>query len=53
MWANIAVSLSNAADGKLAIETRDMIAKQLKPKQIAQAQEMARVCLASTYTKCD
>ena len=36
-----------------AIETRDIAASVLTPQQIAQAQNMARTCQSSKFTKCD
>ena len=53
MWWNISASLFSVEDGKSAARNRDLIAAKLTPEQIAQAQELARVCLASSYRKCD
>ena len=49
MWTNIA-----AANGSHeALKERDMIAKKMTPKQIEQAQELARKCTTNNYTGCD
>jgi TPR repeat protein len=49
MWINIA-----AANGSHeALKERDMIAKKMTPKQIEQAQELARKCTTNNYKGCD
>ena len=47
MWANIAAA--NGGDSSL----RDLIAEALTSAQIAEAQRLARICMASDYQDCD
>jgi TPR repeat protein len=49
MWFNIA-----AINGdKDSVKNRNVAASKMTPKQIEQAQRMARECMASNFTKCD
>lgn len=49
MWSNLA-----AAKGeKNALEVREIVAKQMTPQQIAQAQKLATECQARNYKRCD
>ena len=48
MWFNIA-----AANGDSdAVKNRDILAKEMTPEAIQEAQTMARECMSSGYTKC-
>ena len=47
MWGNIA-----AANGARP-DLRDLMAEQLSPEQIVEAQRRARVCMESNYQDCD
>ena len=49
MWFN----LSASNDVPSARTMRDRIAKELTPEQIAEAQELARRCMASNYVDCE
>jgi uncharacterized protein len=49
MWINIAV----ANGSHEALKERDMMAKKMTPKQIEQAQELARKCTTNNYKGCD
>ena len=51
MWFNLAAVSSKSTS---AAETRDLLVqvKRMTPQQIAQAQEMARRCLASQFKQC-
>jgi hypothetical protein len=48
MWSNIAASNGN----ETAKEYRDIIAKQMTPSQISEAQKLARECVAKDYKGC-
>ena len=49
MWTNLA-----AAQGdKPAAKTRDLYAQQMTQQQIAEAQNLAKKCLARNYKNCD
>ena len=48
-WLNLAAATGLAA----AVKSRDIVANEMTPQQIAEAQKMARECLASNYKKCD
>ena len=48
MWWNIAASLGN----KKASENRDLVAKEMIPPQLAEAQRLARECVAKNYKGC-
>ena len=48
MWWNIAASEGS----ETAKENRDIIAKQMTPSQIAEAQKLARECVAKDYKGC-
>jgi TPR repeat protein len=48
MWANIAASLGNED----AASTRDALATRMTPEQIAEAQRLARECVAAYYKGC-
>ena len=48
-WLNLAAATGLSA----AITNRDIVANEMTPQQIAEAQKMARECLASNYKKCD
>jgi hypothetical protein len=48
MWTNLA-----AAQGdKPAAKTRDLYAQQMTQQQIAEAQNLAKKCLARNYKNC-
>ena len=47
MWANIAAANGGAAS------LRDAIAENMTSAQIAEAQRLARICMASDYQDCD
>jgi TPR repeat protein len=49
MWLNLAAA---GGVGDDAIQNRDKMANQLSPAQIAEAQRLARECLASNYQRC-
>jgi uncharacterized protein len=49
MWANLAA----ARGGKGGIKLRDLVAKDMTPAQIAEAQKLARECLARDYKNCE
>ena len=48
MWWNIAASEGN----EFAKEYRDILAEQMTPSQIAEAQKLARECVAKDYKGC-
>ena len=48
MWSNIASS--NNAESALTF--RDVIAKEMSKEQIAEAQKLARECVAKDYKGC-
>ena len=45
MWFNIAAS----SGGKLAVENRDIVAKEMTPSQLEKAQDLARECVRKKY----
>ena len=49
MWENLA----GAQGDKIAAKNREKIAKKITPAQIAEAQKLARDCLARKYKDCD
>jgi len=49
MWFNIAASLGNED----AAKNRDLIAKEMTPSQIAEAQKLASECVKKKYKGCD
>ena len=49
MWLNIASANGGESSGKW----RDEVATQMTAEQIAEAQNRAKVCLASNYQNCD
>ena len=49
LWLNLAATKGDSD----AVKNRDITAKKMTPQQIAEAQKMARECLASNYKKCD
>jgi TPR repeat protein len=49
MWVNLAVA---AGAGETFVVIRDLAAEHLTPAQIAEAQRLARECLASNYQRC-
>jgi hypothetical protein len=49
MWLNIAA----VGGDKNSVKVRDLVAKQITPQQIEQAQRMARECMNSNFKKCD
>jgi len=48
MWANLAAAQGNSG----AADTRERIAQQMSPAQLAQAQRRASACLAANYRNC-
>jgi TPR repeat protein len=53
MWYNIAAASSASADlRKFAMKARDDISRLMTSQQIAEAQQMAQRCTASTYADC-
>ena len=48
MWQNIAAS--NGDEG--AAKNRDLTAKEMTPRQLAEAQNLARECVAKEYKGC-
>jgi TPR repeat protein len=48
MWFNISAANGNEGGAK----NRDNIAKKMTPADISKAQDMARECMSSNYTKC-
>lgn len=48
MWWNIAASQGD----KLAVKNRDIVAKEMTSSQIAEAQNLARECVAKNYKGC-
>jgi len=49
MWWNLASAQGNI----LPRDLRDQLAKEMTPEQIAEAQKLARECLARNYKNCD
>lgn len=49
MWFNV----SAVSGDELTAKLRDSVAAQMTPKQIAEAQKMARDCLARNFKNCD
>jgi hypothetical protein len=49
MWYNLAVSNGD----KSGTNNRDIVASQMTPAQIAEAQEMAKKCVKKNYKSCD
>jgi uncharacterized protein len=49
MWINI----SSANGKKDSAEVRDLLAKEMTPADISEAQRRARVCMKSNYWNCD
>jgi TPR repeat protein len=49
MWLN----LSSAGGNKEASTFRDVLSKQMTPQQIAEAQKLAKECLARNFKNCD
>jgi TPR repeat protein len=49
MWFNISAANGNKHGGK----NRDILARQMTPQQLEQAQKMARRCMSSNYKNCD
>jgi TPR repeat protein len=49
MWANLAAA---AGDAQYAGYNRDVMVGKMTPAQIAEAQRLARECLASNYQRC-
>jgi TPR repeat protein len=49
MWSNLAAA---AGAGDNAVQNRDGLARRMTPAQIAEAQRLARECLASNYQRC-
>ena len=49
LWFNLAAAKGDSH----GVKNRDIAAKKMTPQQIAEAQKMARECLASNYKKCD
>ena len=48
MWANIASSNGNEGGGKV----REIVAEDMTPSQIGEAQTLARECVAKNYKNC-
>ena len=48
MWANLGAALGNED----ALKTRDAMAERLTPEQLAEAQRLARECVARSYKGC-
>ncbi len=49
MWSNLAAA---AGDTHKGVSNRDLAASKMTPAQIAEAQRLARECLASDYKRC-
>ena len=49
LWSNLAAAKGH----EKAAKNRDIAAGKMTPQQIAEAQKMARECLAGGYKKCD
>ena len=49
MWYNLAA----VSGDKGAVKNRDLIAAEMTPQQIAQAQKLARECTARNFQNCD
>jgi hypothetical protein len=49
MWLNLAAANGNSASEK----GRNLIAARMNPKQVAEAQKLAKKCLESNYKDCD
>ncbi len=49
MWFNLAAAMGHST----AVRGRDLVAKQMKPQQIAEAQKLARECQARNFKNCD
>jgi TPR repeat protein len=52
MWTNVAAANEDGSGRNVDIEQRDEIANKMTPKQIAEAQELARKCTASKFKGC-
>jgi hypothetical protein len=48
MWWNIAASSGD----EMAVKNRGIVAKQMTPAQIAEAQKLARECVRKKYKGC-
>jgi len=48
MWRNIAASSGD----EMAVKNRGIVAKQMTPSQIAEAQKLARECVRKKYKGC-
>jgi hypothetical protein len=48
MWFNLAAAQGHAD----AVNNRDVIATKMSPEQLAEAQKLARECLARKYKGC-
>ncbi len=53
LWFSVAVPLLAGEEAKQASLSRDLLAAQMMPAQLAQAQQMAQVCRQSGYRQCD
>ena len=53
MWFNLGAALLSGEKSKKASDIRDLLAKEMTPAQIAEAQTMARKCQASNFKQCD
>ncbi len=51
MWWNIAAS-SGESESEKASANRDIVAEEMTPDQIAEAQKLARECVAKNYKGC-
>ncbi|NGZ02259.1 MAG: sel1 repeat family protein [Nitrospira sp. WS238] len=53
MWYHVAGALLDGDERKAALNRRDFLITKMTAAQIEQAQEMARRCQQSQFTKCD
>ena len=49
MWANLA----GINGDEIAIKNRDIVASKMTAQQIAEAQKLAKECLAKKFKNCD
>ena len=52
MWLNLAVAYSTGDEQKFAVKTRDDIAHQMTPAQIAEANRLTQQCQAQQFKGC-
>lgn len=53
MWSDIAAQKLKGEQGRQAAENREITARILSAEQVAQAEEMARQCVARNFKNCN